>query len=181
MTTNSSRILVGQIGRVFWMRVEGKGTHLNSLQAKSVFQRIMAKGLYDLVVDLERCPMMDSTFLGMLTGTALNVKKVNKEGTLSVLNANQRNVQLLNSLGLNHILEIDADASMWSSERERAVAALKLCENHDPATKEVQTQHVLDAHQILSDVSSDNECRFRDVIDFLEKELEAHSASPPPA
>ena len=181
MTTNSTRILVGLIGRVFWMRVEGKGTHLNSLQAKSVFQRIMAKGIHDLVVDLERCPMMDSTFLGMLTGTALNVKKVNAAGSLSVLNANQRNIQLLNSLGLNHILEIDSDATMWATERERAVAALKLCENCDPAPKEVQTQHVLDTHQILSDVSSENECRFRDVIDFLEKELEAHTADPLPA
>ena len=162
------------------MRVEGKGTHLNSLKAKKVFQQIMANGMHNLVLDLERCPMMDSTFLGMLTGTALKVKKMNTDGTLSVLNANQRNVQLLNSLGLNHILDIDTDAALWTTERERAVEALKLCADNTPANKEVQTQHVLDAHQVLSDVSSDNQCRFRDVIDFLEKELEAQSKDPSP-
>lgn len=181
MTTPSSRILVGLIGRVFWMRVDGKGTHLNSLQAKRVFQGMMARGVHDLVVDLERCPMMDSTFLGMLTGAALSARRDGHGGTLSVVNANQRNIQLLNSLGLNHILDLDVDGKLWSDERERAAAALKLCEDITPCTKEAQTQHILDAHQTLSGISSENECRFRDVIDFLEKELQAHTADPVPA
>jgi len=179
---SSTRILVGLIDHVFWMRVDGKGTHLNSLQAKTAFQSIIARGIYDLVVDLERCPMMDSTFLGMLTGAALNLKNSGTTtGTLSVLNANQRNIQLLTSLGLNHILTLDSEGKLWIDERAKASAALKLCEADEPCSKEDQTQHVLDAHQILSDVSSENECRFRDVIDFLEKELQAHSAPPLPA
>ena len=127
MNTPASRILVGMIGRVFWMRVEGKGTFQNSIQAKTAFQSIMARGVRNLVVDLDRCPMMDSTFLGMLTGAALSVKTatpapVNDEG-LSVVNANQRNIQLLTSLGLDNILNLDLDGKMWAAERERACAA----------------------------------------------------------
>jgi anti-anti-sigma regulatory factor len=180
MPASISRILVGLIGPVFWMRVDGKGTHLNSLQAKTAFTGMIGRGVHQLVIDLERCPMMDSTFLGMLTGTALGVKEACATGTLCVLNANARNIQLLTSLGLNHILEIDEDGKLWSAERERASAALKLCEETEPCSKEDQTQHVLSAHQILSGISSDNECRFRDVIDFLEKELHAHIAEAVP-
>lgn len=180
MNTSSTRILVGQVGRVFWMRVDGKGTHLNSLQARNAFQGVMARGVHDLVVDLERCPMMDSTFLGMLTGAALSVKKDTSGGTLSIVNANQRNIQLLTSLGLNHILELDVDGRLWAAERVQAARALKICEDAD-CSKEVQTQHILDAHQTLSGISEENECRFRDVIDFLEKELHAQTASPVPA
>jgi anti-anti-sigma regulatory factor len=161
------------------MRVDGKGTHLNSLQAKTAIQGVMERGVHDLVVDLERCPMMDSTFLGMLTGAALSVKKEGLNGTLSVVNANQRNIQLLTSLGLNHILDLDQDGRLWAGERAAAASALKICEQAPPCSREAQTQHVLDAHQALSDISSDNECRFRDVIDFLEKELHAHTLPVP--
>lgn len=181
MNTPSTRILVGLIGRVFWMRVDGKGTHLNSMQARNALQGVIARGVQDLVVDLERCPMMDSTFLGMLTGAALSVKKAAHPGTLSVLNANQRNVQLLTSLGLNHILDLDVDGKLWASERVRAAEALKICDETEPCSREVQTQHILDAHQTLSGISSENECRFRDVIDFLEKELHAQTAETVPA
>jgi anti-sigma B factor antagonist len=184
MNTPSSRILVGMIGRVFWMRVEGKGTFQNSMQAKSAFQGVMARGVKNFVVDLDRCPMMDSTFLGMLTGAALSVKTttpppVENEG-LSVLNANQRNIQLLTSLGLDNILSLDIEGKMWSTERERASAALKQCEEAQPCEKEVQTMHILDAHKTLSGINAENEVRFHDVIEFLEKELQAQTADSAP-
>ncbi|MFN7561319.1 MAG: STAS domain-containing protein [Prosthecobacter sp.] len=179
MNTPSSRILVGMIGRVFWMRVEGKGTFQNSMQAKSAFQGVMARGVRSLVVDLDRCPMMDSTFLGMLTGAALSVKTATPppSGTegLSVVNANQRNVQLLTSLGLDNILSLDTDGKMWAAEREKACAALQQCDEAQPCTKEVQTMHILDSHKTLSGINAENEIRFHDVIEFLEKELQAQT------
>jgi anti-anti-sigma regulatory factor len=177
MATPVSRILVGMIGKIFWMRVDGKGTFLNSVQAKTAFQGMHERGVRDFVVDLERCPMMDSTFLGVLTQAALNAKKDEAHpGSFTVLNANQRNVQLLTSLGLDHILELDTEGKLWTAEREKAAAALKLCEEPNSDCKESQAQHILEAHQTLSGISADNECRFRDVIDFLEKELAAAAA-----
>jgi len=175
--TPPTHILVGTVGRVFWMRVDGRGTFQNSLQAKKVLQRVIDKGMSNLVVDLERCPMMDSTFLGMLTGTALNLREAGG-GTLSVLNANQRNLQLLTSLGLDHILELDRDGCLWTEERKQAGSALEHCAEVSAACKEAQTQHVLSAHQSLAEVSDANECRFHDVIEFLEKELEASTSAP---
>jgi hypothetical protein len=133
----------------------------------------MGQGVKDFVVDLERCPMMDSTFLGMLTGAALNLREAGG-GTLSVLNANQRNLQLLTSLGLDHILDLDQDGHLWTEERRQACEALQHCGETNEC-KEAQTEHVLAAHLALAGVSDANECRFHDVIEFLEKELEEHA------
>lgn len=177
--TPPTHILVGTIGRVFWMRVDGRGTFQNSLQAKKALQRVMGQGVKNLVVDLERCPMMDSTFLGMLTGAALSLREHGDGGSLSVLNANQRNIQLLTSLGLDHILQLDSEGRLWMEERRRACDALQHCRESTAECKEVQTQHVLAAHQTLAAVSDANECRFHDVIEFLEKELEEHNIPVP--
>lgn len=163
-------ILVGLIGKVFWLRVEGRGTFQDSIQVKRAFQAIIAGGTRDLVVDLERCPMMDSTFLGTLTGTALNLLE-NGGGTLSVLNANPRNQQILTDLGLDHILDLDLEGTAWPAERREACAQLSTCGQRGADCKEEQTEHVLDAHRTLADVSHENRGRFRDVIHFLEREL----------
>ncbi len=167
----ASSILVGRLGELFWLRVEGRGTFQNSLQVRDAFERMTSAGVRQFVVDLERCPIMDSTFLGTLTGAAVNLRELG--GTVHVLNANPRNLQLVRSLGLDFILEVDADGHSWKDERRRVSALLNQCAESAPVTREEQTGHVLEAHQALADLSADNQDRFQDVIEFLEKELGA--------
>lgn len=169
--TAPSTILVGRIGKLFWLRVEGRGTFQNSVQVKKALQAVVANGTHDLVVDLERCPMMDSTFLGTLTGAALNLREKNG-GSLSVLNANARNLQLLSDLGLDHIMDVDSIGTAWPVERQMACAQLATCGEKGASCKMEHTQHVLQAHKTLAEMSNTNEGRFSDVIHFLEKELE---------
>jgi anti-anti-sigma factor len=168
--TSLSNILVGRIGKVFWLRVEGRGSYLNSVQVKRAFQAVMDAGVNDLVIDLEHCSMMDSTFLGTLTGTALNLLE-HGGGTLSVVNANERNRQILNDLGLDQILDVDVAGTRWPEERRVVTEDLSLCQEQGASCKTEQTEHVLTAHRTLSNVSQQNQSRFRDVIHFLEKEL----------
>ncbi len=172
----TSSILVGQIGQVFWIRIDGRGTFQNSLQLKKVLHATIAEGLRHFVLDLERCPMMDSTFLGTLTGAALRLREF-ADGSLSVLNANERNEQLLESLGLDHLLDVDREGTTWPEERRQAIEQLSKCRPAAEEPHEDQTEHVLEAHQALADVSDDNACRFKDVIEFLEKELATHRAA----
>ncbi len=163
-------ILVGWIGRVFWLRVEGKGTFLCSLQVKRAFQAVLQAGARDLVVDLERCPIMDSTFLGTLTYAAIALRN-RGGGSFSILNANARNLQLLSDLGLNHVMQVDADGSAWPEERRLACQLLATCGESGEAGRQEQARHVLEAHQSLSGLSSTNQQRFSDVIHFLEQEI----------
>lgn len=165
-----SSILVGQIGPVFWLRVEGKGCFQNSLSVKSAVQSQIEAGVRNFVFDLDRCPMMDSTFLGTLTGVARDLRE-HGGGRVTVVNVNTRNQQLLVSLGLDHVLEIDSDGSAWPEERTQANNELRQCEAAIQACKTEQAAHVLEAHQALCEANAANSSRFRDVIDFLEKEV----------
>ncbi|MDB6136980.1 MAG: stas domain [Verrucomicrobiaceae bacterium] len=159
------------IDSLFWLRIEGKGCFQNSVDVKRVVKSMMDHGTRDFAVDLERCPTMDSTFLGTLTGIAMRLRD-SGGGTLTVINANARNQQLLSSLGLDHVLEVDTDGTAWSKERLVAAAELNQCEACETApTKSDQAEHVLEAHQALTQANAENASRFQDVIVFLEKEL----------
>jgi anti-anti-sigma factor len=159
-----SSILVGKIGAVFWMRVDGKGTFQNSVEVKRCFQTMMKEGTKDFVVDLECCPMMDSTFLGTLTGAALNLREVG--GGVSVLNANPKNQHLLSSLGLDHILEVDHAGTAWTDERQQACAELSKS-NYEAPCKDEQRANCREAHEVLAGVNDQNRGRFQDVLKFL--------------
>lgn len=165
-----TNILVGRVEEVFWLRIEGKGTFQNSLQVKEAIQKAVSHGSRQIVVDLERCPIMDSTFLGTLTGAAISLRDY-PEGKVSVINANPRNLQLMSSLGLDFILEVDTDGSSWTRQRRQVSSMLGLCSQAVNTDRQEQAEHVLEAHQTLADISPDNQCRFQDVIEFLEKEL----------
>lgn len=173
MPGTSTNILVGRIGSILWMRVEGKGTFQNSVEVKRCLQSVIATGTRECVVDLELCPTMDSTFLGTLTGAALNLRE-SCGGGLSILNANERNQHLLTSLGLDNILELDVDGSAWPDERRTVRAELAQCEGQKaPVCKEEQARQVLQAHEALTEANAANTCKFRDVIQFLRDEIAA--------
>lgn len=167
-----SQLLVGRVGEVFWLRVEGRGSFENSMQAKRAFASVIDQGMSHLVVDLQACSTMDSTFLGMLTGTAITLMELGRE-TLCVVNVSGRNQQLLSDLGLDQILEVDLDGSRWPRERQCVCRELANC---DPAPKPLdhdqQARHVLQSHEQLAGLCAENERRFHDVIDFLKRQID---------
>ena len=69
-------ILVGTADRVVWVRVEGKGSFLNSTGLKEFAKEMTNRGYREFVVDLHNCPLMDSTFMGTLTGVALRLREI---------------------------------------------------------------------------------------------------------
>lgn len=174
--TSPAPILVGNIGNLFWMRVDGKGSFQNSVQVKRCFQTMIEKGTRHFVVDLERCPIMDSTFLGTLTGAALNLREIG-DGEVCILNANARNRQLLSSLGLDHILDVDNDGSRHAQERKQVCDELGKCGENVSPDKVEQAEHVLEAHEALTKANEANASRFKDVIEFLEKEVRSRAVA----
>ena len=113
-----SAILVSHIpGKVAWIRVSGKGDLSNSPRVSSFAKHMIAKGEKRIVVDLEDCTVMDSTFMGTLTGIS---RKLQAAGgpKLEVINANERNQDLIEGLGLDFIFTLDTDGEVWGEERE---------------------------------------------------------------
>jgi len=177
---SAAPIYVGQLSeQVVWVRVEGKGSFQNSPELRDFANHVIAAGARRVVVDLENCPVMDSTFMGTLVGIANTLAESGGEAVgLDVINANERNVQLVKSLGLDHLFTLDTEGSSWPAVRESISAQAAACEQLDHVTldKKSCAELMLDAHQTLSDADDGNVHRFRDVIEYLKKDLESTSA-----
>ena len=63
-------ILVGTSERTVLVRVEGKGSFLNSTGLKEFAREMTNRGFREFVVDLKNCPVMDSTFMELIVEKA---------------------------------------------------------------------------------------------------------------
>ncbi len=170
----ASPIFVGQLPQgVVWVRVVGKGSFQNSPALREFAGCMVERGANRFVVDLDDCTSLDSTFMGTLVGIVGLFDEDDEEAGLEVINANPRCAQLLRSLGLDHVFSIDTEGASWPEVRKAIAAALPQTKPLDQVDldKGDNTQHLLDAHQNLSAADTANVPRFRDVIEFLEKEL----------
>ena len=153
----------------------GKGSLLNSPRLLSFAKCMIEKGESRIVVDLEDCPVMDSTFMGTLTGIARRLKAV-EGGELEVLNANERNQDLIESLGLDFVLRLDTDGTAWEAERvviSRQFQEMAVELEPEELSKEEKTEFILEAHENLVEVNPENIPRFEDVIHYLREESRA--------
>src|SRR5205809_6937137 len=107
MANVESSIQVGISGPTVWVRVEGKGSFLNSGNLKEFARRMLDRGYRDIVVDLAHCAMMDSTFMGSMASVALRLKELG-QGHLHVVRCGYRSRELLSGSGLYHIFDICA-------------------------------------------------------------------------
>ena len=153
-----------------WLRINGKGSFQNSPELRDFVVQMLEEGEAHFVIDLEECPVMDSTFMGTLTGIARRLFRI-EGGRLEVVNANPRNKNLMQSLGLDQIFDLDTDGKSWSSEREAISRQLQEQVAPVELSKKEQTEFVLKAHEQLAEADDSNVPRFKDVIDYLRKEL----------
>ena len=164
--SDESSILVAQIGPYLWVRVDGKGSFQNAADLKSFAFQMIGMGRGDFVVDLGPCSMMDSTFMGTLVGIAIRLPEMSSPGKLTIVNANDRNAQLLENLGLTKIFPVQKDAEGFEDHVSKATRMLEVTPSVEmPA--EQRSKEVLEAHENLSEVSDENRERFKDVVEFL--------------
>ncbi len=69
---------------------------------------MLKSGKTRFVIDFLRCTSMDSTFLGVLAGFALELRKRTPKGSLVLTRMGQRNLELIRNLGLHKLLTIDS-------------------------------------------------------------------------
>lgn len=122
-----------------------------------------------LVVDLDACTGMDSTFMGTLAGIASKLSAVDG-GKLQIASADERNRRSLEDLGLDFLMEIDPPDAIWQNKLNATRGELKpigATATSDPRTSGL---HVLEAHRKLSALNEKNEQAFSAVVSMLEKE-----------
>ena len=163
----SPSILVGCNQKVVCIRVQGKGSFQNSAGVKRFAKAMVNRGFRDFVVDLAACPVMDSTFMGTLTGIAFRLRELG-HGGLHVINSNERNTNLLEGLGLDHLLSLEnGDGSSRNNGLGTDFDELPA----EPLDKRAATETMIAAHQALVDADPQNLCKFKDVIEYLKQDL----------
>lgn len=155
-----------------WVRVEGKGSFLNSGNLKEFAREMVNRGYREFVIDLENCAMMDSTFMGTMAGVALRLKELG-HGHLHVVHCGQRSRELLTGLGLDQIFSIHANGSA-APECEILATAPAAAPS---VQKQQQAQQMLDAHEALCEAAPENFSRFKDVLDYLKQDLHQEPAA----
>jgi anti-sigma B factor antagonist len=109
---------------------------------------------------------MDSTFLGVLAGAAIELRKKAPPGTLTLARVGERNLELIRNLGLHRLALVDAGTfPMNFAGGNQAL---------DTKTKtEIESARlVLEAHENLITADASNAAKFQDVLAFLRNRVE---------
>ena len=140
---------------------------MNSPKLKAWADEQLKSGIVHIVIDLEVCTGMDSTFMGTMAGLAMRLVKT-PGGILEVASANEKNSQSLDDLGLSSLMQINPESASWSGQEGGIRKSLI---EYGQVNSADRTQHVFDAHKTLCDADDSNNEKFSTVLDCLEAEL----------
>ena len=168
--TADHSITCGVFNGFSWIRCEGKGSFMNSPLVKAFGEARVAADESVLVVDLAGCTGMDSTFMGTLAGLASRLTGVDG-GVLQVAEAEERNRRSLEDLGLDFLMQINPDESPWKDRVEEIRSKLEPVQSMEGMDMSQRTRHVLQAHELLSDINDKNAREFDQVVGTLRKQI----------
>ncbi len=168
-----SSIQVGVSGPTVWVKVEGKGSFLNSGNLKEFAREMLDRGYREFVVDLADCAMMDSTFMGTMASVALRLRELG-HGHLHIVHCGNRSQELLSGLGLDQIFDIRGNGA--GRPECGALERAPVVRSPEERKKE-QTETMLAAHEALCEAAPENILRFKDVLDFLRQDLHHETPS----
>ena len=148
------------------VRIEGRACFQNSAGLRDFIGELLRQGRNRFVLDFQNCASMDSTFLGVLAGAALELRKAKSPGSLVLARVGPRNLELIRNLGLHRLLIVDAGGTPLSFDK--CDTALQ-CANH---TELENARLVLEAHEHLVAADEANRAKFQDVLAFLKNRIE---------
>jgi anti-sigma B factor antagonist len=148
------------------VRIEGRASFQNSGCLRDFIHEMLHRGKSRFILDFQNCAGMDSTFLGVLAGAALELRKAAPNGSLVVARPGARNVELIRNLGLHRLLVLDTGESTMKTDG--CTTPLE-CKNRT----EIETARlVLEAHENLVTADEANRSKFQDVLTFLRNRVE---------
>jgi anti-anti-sigma regulatory factor len=149
------------------VRIEGRASFANSGSLKDFAAEMMRQGKNRFVIDFAACTSMDSTFLGVLAGLALGLRRLNPPGSLTLARVGERNLELIRNLGLHRLATVDSG----SFPMKFAGGAQALDQQ---ARSELESARlVLEAHENLVNADAANAAKFQDVLAFLRNRVDS--------
>jgi anti-sigma B factor antagonist len=148
------------------VRIEGRACFQNSACLRDFLAEMRRQGNRRFVLDFQLCPSMDSPFLGVLAGVALDLRKLQPAGSMVLTRVGTRNLELFRNLGLHRLLMIDAGD--FKPATDRGATALSC----DGFTELENARLALEAHENLVVADETNRGKFQDVLSFLKNRVE---------
>lgn len=148
------------------LKVIGRANYLNAHPVSEFLKKMMAAGHTHFAINLEECQLMDSTFLGIITGFATRLMKKNPDLRVTIYKVSERNLELLENMGLHRVFNIESKDIIINYPQESQKSNLSpLC-----ASDMMQADLILEAHKELMRLNQANKDRFKDVVAFLKEE-----------
>jgi anti-sigma B factor antagonist len=148
------------------VRIDGRASFANSGSLKDFFTEMIKRGKHRFVVDFQLCTSMDSTFLGVLAGAALELRRLPAPGGLTLVRVGERNLELIRNLGLHRLATVDAGGLALNFTGDAQALDIK-------ARTEIESARlVLEAHEHLVTADAANAAKFQDVMAFLRNRVE---------
>lgn len=153
-----------------FVRVRGRGSFKFGPALKKFGASAIERRCRRIVMDMSECIGMDSTFMGVMAGLAMRLRK-ECEGELVMLNLGPKNLSLLSTLGLDQLLRV-VDASGAPPPEQMLPEASLSALDAGGTDRRVQAQTMIDAHEDLVRLSPENQSRFKDVLAYLKEDLQ---------
>ncbi len=161
----AGRVLVGTPQGHVLIRVEGRGTHMNSQPLRDFVMEMVRRGYVEFDLDLGDCMYVDSTFAGVIVALSLQVRETSG-GKVSVFGANGRCREQLHTLGVDHLFDLAEAQQPPGMPSQDDMEALP----GEFASKEAWGETILEAHKTLAKVSPENAARLQDVIEYMQQQ-----------
>lgn len=168
MTDPAPSFLVDAQSDPVAIRVQGRASFQNSGSIKDFFAEMLGQGKRRFMMDFAGCTSMDSTFLGVLAGAALQLRKVEPPGNLVLCRLATRNHELVTNLGLHRLLTVDPGC-----EGRELPPSTALPKNTPLSDEAASARQVLEAHENLILADAANRRKFQDVLAFLKNRIDA--------
>jgi anti-sigma B factor antagonist len=148
------------------VKISGRASFNCSVDFKTLVYELRDRGYRQFVLDVTECPIMDSTFLGVLAGFGLKLADSDGQKTsITLLNPNQRILDLLENLGVAHLFcAVQGSNPLSSKFRE-------VRQNDGGSGKIETTRTCLEAHETLMAINPANVPKFKEVTRFLAEDL----------
>ena len=144
-----------------YVKVHGRGTFKIASSLKQFGMAAASQGCSRIVVEMSDCLGMDSTFMGVLAGLAVHLRK--KDGELTLRNMSDKNSFLIRMLGLSHLVRTEQAGGGQNMPADAQVL--------DAGTdKQTLTTTMIDSHETLVQVAPENLPKFKDVLAFLKED-----------
>ncbi len=143
--------------------IHGRANFLNCSPLRTFFRKMFDHGEREFLLDFSDCTGMDSTFLGILAGAALEVQRASPKGELQLSGLDDRNLELVKNLGLQRIVTIlSKSVAVDELDAKGLVGEIQ--------TEEQKKEMLIGAHEDLVKVDDSNLNKFEDLLTFLRNE-----------